>query len=97
MKAVFIAHNMALTDRVDYLLDQMGIKGFTQWTSISGRGSETGQPHMGTHTWPEMNNAVLAVVPDEKVADMLKYIKKMDEINKEVGIRAFVWDIVDHY
>lgn len=97
MKAVFIAHNMALTDRVDYLLDQMGIKGFTQWTSISGRGSETGQPHMGTHTWPEMNNAVLAVVPDEKVADMLKYIKKMDEINKEVGIRAFVWDVVDHY
>jgi nitrogen regulatory protein PII len=88
---------MALTDRVDYLLDKMGIKGFTQWTSISGRGTETGEPHMGTHTWPEMNNAILTIVPDNKIPDMLKYIKKMDEINKDVGIRAFVWDVVDQY
>ncbi|MDR0365191.1 MAG: hypothetical protein LBH92_09320 [Bacteroidales bacterium] len=97
MKAVFIVYNMALTDRVDYLLDKMGIKGFTQWTSISGRGTETGEPHMGTHTWPEMNNAILTIVPDNKIPDMLKYIKKMDEINKDVGIRAFVWDVVDQY
>jgi nitrogen regulatory protein PII len=97
MKAIFIAYNMALTERVDYLLDRMNIRGYTQWISISGRGSETGEPHMGTHTWPEMNNAILSIVPNEKVPEMLKYIKKMDEINKEVGIRAFVWDIVDSY
>lgn len=97
MKAVFIAYNMALTERVDYLLDTLGARGFTQWTSISGKGSETGDPHMGTHTWPEMNSAVLTIVPDDKVANILKYVQKMDEINKEVGIRAFVWDIVDMY
>ena len=94
MKAVFITYNMALTERVDYLLDRMGIRGYTQWTNISGRGSETGEPRMGTHTWPEVNNAILTIVPDEKVADILKYIQKMDEINKTVGIRAFVWDVV---
>lgn len=97
MKAVFIAYNMALTERIDYLLDNMGIRGFTQWISISGRGSETGEPRHGTHTWPEMNNAILTIVPDEKVPDLLKYIQKIDEINKEVGIRAFVWDIVGGY
>jgi hypothetical protein len=36
-------------------------------------------------------------MPDEKVTDVLKYIQKMDEINKDVGIRAFVWDVVDGY
>jgi nitrogen regulatory protein PII len=97
MKAVFIAYNMALTERVDYLLDRMNIRGYTQWTGISGRGSQTGDPRKGTHTWPEMNNAILAIVPDEKVADVLKYVQKMDEINKEVGIRAFVWDVVAEY
>jgi nitrogen regulatory protein PII len=97
MKAVFIAYNMALTDRVDYLLDRMEIRGYTQWTSISGRGTETGEPRMGTHTWPEMNSAILSIMPDEKVADVLKYVQKMDEINKDVGIRAFVWDVVAGY
>jgi hypothetical protein len=36
-------------------------------------------------------------VQEEKVADILTYIQKMDEINKEVGIRAFVWDVVGGY
>ena len=97
MKAVFIAYNMALTERVDYLLDRMGIRGYTQWASVSGRGTETGEPRMGTHTWPEVNNAILTIVPDEKVPDLLKYIQKMDEMNKTVGIRAFVWDVTGGY
>ena len=88
---------MALTERVDYLLERMGIRGYTQWTSISGCGSETGDPRKGTHTWPEVNNAILTIVPDEKVADILNYVQKMDEINKDVGIRAFVWDVVGGY
>ena len=29
-KAVFIAYNQALTERVDYILKQLNIKGFTQ-------------------------------------------------------------------
>jgi len=97
MKAVFIAYNMALTDRVDYLLDRMGVRGYTQWTSIAGRGTETGEPRKGTHTWPELNNAILSIMPDEKVPDILQYIAKMDEVNEKVGIRAFVWDVVDGY
>jgi hypothetical protein len=97
MKAVFIAYNMALTERVDYLLDRMEIRGYTRWESIAGRGSETGEPRQGSHTWPEMNSAILSIMPDEKVPDILTYVQKMDEINKEVGIRAFVWDVVGGY
>jgi hypothetical protein len=48
---------------------------------------------MGTHTWPEMNSAVITVVPDEKVDEILSKVKKIDAVNDEVGIRAFVWNV----
>lgn len=52
MKAVFIVFNQAHTERVEYILDQLGINGYTWWNDVKGRGSETGEPRMGTHTWP---------------------------------------------
>lgn len=75
------------------MLDRFQIRGYTQWTGVTGRGSENGDPHMGTHTWPEQNQAVLTVVDDEKVDDLLATVKKIDAINTDVGIRAFVWNI----
>lgn len=93
MKAVFIAFNQANTERVEFLFDQMGIRGYTWWADVKGRGTHTGEPRMGTHTWPEMNSAVMTIIPDEQVDGLLANIKKMDEINKEVGVRAFVWEI----
>ena len=64
MKAVFIVYNQALTEKVEYMLDRLEIRGFTQWVDVCGRGSETGEPRMGTHTWPEMNSATLSMVED---------------------------------
>lgn len=93
MKAVFIVFNQANTERVEYMFDRLEIRGYTWWTDVKGRGSETGEPRMGTHTWPEMNSAALTIIPDEQVEALLEKVKKMDEVNKEVGVRAFVWDI----
>lgn len=97
MKAVFISYNQALTERVDFLLDQLQVKGWTQFPLVNGRGSNTGEPRMGSHTWPEMNSAILTIVEEEKVPLILKYVEKLDEVNKENGIRAFVWDITQSY
>lgn len=93
MKAVFIVYNQAHTERVEYMLDRLEIRGFTRWEEVSGRGSQSGEPRMGTHTWPEMNASVMAVVEDDQVSGLLDSIKKLDAINEEVGIRAFVWNI----
>jgi nitrogen regulatory protein PII len=93
MKAVMIIFNQALTEKVEYMLDKLEVRGFTQWEGLQGRGSINGDPHYGTHTWPEINTAAIAVVDDEKVDIILEKVKKIDEINKEVGIRAFVWNI----
>ena len=94
MKAVFIVFNQANTEKVEYMLDRLEIRGYTWWNDVLGRGSENGEPRMGTHTWPEINSAAMTIIPDENVDELLEKVKKMDEINKEVGIRAFVWDIL---
>ena len=95
MKAVMIIHNQAQAERVEYMLDRLKINGFSKWENVLGRGSSTGEPRMGTHTWPEMNSSVLAVFEDEKVKDLLGAVKKLDAVNEEVGIRAFVWEVLE--
>ena len=93
MKAVFISYNQALTDRVNRILDDQGIRGFTRWALTEGRGSVDGEPHYGSHAWPSMNSSVLAIVEDEKVDPRLEALRKMDSVTKMQGSRAFVWDI----
>jgi nitrogen regulatory protein PII len=94
MKAVMIIYNQAHTERVEYLLDKMGIKGYTLWENVQGRGSDTGVPHLGTHAWPEINKSLLTIVDDNLVDNLLANVKKINSINEEVGIRAFVWDVI---
>lgn len=93
MKAVFIVFNQANVERVEYLLDKLEIRGFTWFSQVEGRGSKTGDPHRGTHTWPEVNSAVLAVVDDGRVSEILDKVRRLDQVNEEVGIRAFVWGV----
>lgn len=93
MKAVLIIFNQALTEKAEYLLDHLNIKGFTLWPIVYGRGSDTGRPHMGTHTWPETNSGILTIVNESIVDTLLEKVKIINEINTDVGIRAFVWDI----
>jgi nitrogen regulatory protein PII len=94
MKAVMIIYNQAHTEKIEYLLDKLGIKGYSLWENVQGRGTTTGVPHLGTHAWPEINKSVLTIIEDDLVDTVLDKVKRIDGINEEVGIRAFVWDIL---
>lgn len=94
MKAIMIVYNQAHTERVEYLMEKTGIKGYTLWENVQGRGTSTGVPHLATHAWPEINKSLLMIVEDEKVDQVLDVVRKIDSINEEVGIRAFVWDVL---
>ena len=93
MKAVFLAYNQALTEAVDSILDRYNIKGYTKWADAQGRGTNTGEPHFGTHTWPAMNSAILAIMEEEQVEPLLSSLKKLDAKAEKQGLRAFVWSI----
>ena len=74
MKSVLIIYNQANTERVEFMLDKLGIRGFT-------------------HTWPEMNSAIITVIEDSQVESLLSAVKKLDMRNPAIGVRAFVWNI----
>jgi len=93
MKSVFIVYNQANTERVEFMLDELGVRGFTFFEQVQGRGSVNGEPRRGTHTWPEMNSAMMCVVEDDKVEELLQNVRRLDLRNQEVGVKAFVWNI----
>ncbi len=93
MKSVMIVYNQANTERVEYMLDVLGIKGFTLFEQVQGRGTNGGEPRRGTHTWPEMNSAIITVVEDNQAAPLLQAVRQLDARNPEVGVRAFLWNI----
>lgn len=93
MKSVLIIYNQANTERVEFMLDKLGIRGFTFFEQVQGRGTKDGDPHRGTHTWPEMNSAIITVIEDSQVESLLSAVKKLDMRNPAIGVRAFVWNI----
>lgn len=93
MKTVFISYNQALSELVMTIVERSGLRGFTQWNDVMGRGSKSGEPHLGSHTWPSMNSALLIVMPDERVEPLLERLRKLDSETQQQGLRAFVWNI----
>ena len=88
-----IVYNQANTERVEYMLDTLGVRGFTFFENVQGRGTSTGDPRRGSHAWPEMNSAMLCVVDESQVEPLTDAVQKLDLRNKEVGVKAFVWTI----
>lgn len=95
MKAVMIILDQAHYSQIIDDLSKLNIRGFTSWREVFGRGSKTGEPHYGSHAWPSVNNAVLAVVEDHRVGPLTDYLRELDKAYENLGLRAFVWNVED--
>lgn len=93
MKSVLITFDQAHYERVVMALDRLGCRGFTYWDKVQGRGSTTGIPHYGSHAWPSMGAAIVTIVDDAKVDQLLTVLKRIDEDREQLGLRAFVTDV----
>ena len=95
MKAIFVAYNQAFNEEIIELLEGLGQRGFTEWREIGGRGSETGEPHRGSHAWPTQNHAVLSVVPDGLAPQVMAALREKDAAFPDLGLRAWVLPVED--
>lgn len=95
MKAVMIILDQAHYNQIVKDLSKLNIRGFTSWKEVFGRGSETGEPHYGSHAWPSVNNAILTVVEDHRVKLLMDYLRELDSEYKNLGLKAFVWNVED--
>ena len=95
MKAIFIVYNQAYNQEIVELLEAEGQRGYTVWEEIGGRGSETGEPHLGNHAWPTQNHALLSVVEDALAPKVMDLLRQTDRDNPKLGLRAYVLPVED--
>lgn len=95
MKSIFITFDQAYYEQIMSILRGNNIRGFTSWTEVQGRGTKTGDPHLGSYAWPSLNSAIITIVEDKKVKQVLEDLKALDQTSELMGLRAFVWNIED--
>lgn len=93
MKAIFIAYDQAHHDQILEVLNSCQCRGYTAFGTVQGRGSRNGEPHLGTHAWPSLAEAMLTVVEDSRVEIVLDRLRNIDRAKPRLGLRAFVWPI----
>ncbi len=93
MQAVFIAYDQAHHEHIIEILNSLSCRGFTAVSEVQGRGTKTGTPHYGTHAWPSLAQAMIAIVEDEKVEPLLSRLHDIDVEKPLLGLRAFTWRI----
>lgn len=95
MKALFIVFNQAYNEEIVEALEALGQRGYTKWEEIGGRGSVDGEPHLGNHAWPTQNHALFTAVEDELAPKVMEVLRKLDEDNRNLGLRAYVLPVED--
>ena len=93
MKAVLVTYNQAYYEDIAKVLNDHGVKGYTEWDEIKGHGSDKGEPHLGSHAWPTLNNTLISIMEDDRVEGVLHDLHERDVKSPELGLRAFVWNI----
>jgi nitrogen regulatory protein PII len=93
MKSILITFDQAYYERIVDMLERNNCRGFTAWQEVQGRGSKSGEPHYGSHAWPSLASAIITVVEDHRVDNVLKTLHEMDVETPKLGLRAFVWNI----
>ena len=93
MKSILITFDQAHYEGVVDTLSRNNCRGYSFIEQVQGRGSHTGEPHYGNHAWPAMCSAIISVVEDEKVENLLADLHQLDAESEKLGLRAFVWNI----
>ncbi len=88
-----IFFDQAHYERIVEALGHTGCRGFTAWPQVTGRGTVNGKPHMGSHAWPSLSQAIMAVVPDDRAAAIMERLRAIDEERPRLGLRAFQWPV----
>ncbi len=92
LKMVMISYNSAIEVEVMEILEKCGIKNYTKWTGVNGKGQMSGS-HFGSEVWPGINSVIFSAMETEKAQDLLKHIKDLRAKLGKEGVKAFCWNL----
>jgi nitrogen regulatory protein PII len=88
MKLILIIFDSDKEDKINEILTEARVTGFTTWGPVHGKGKHS-DPRMGSQVWPGDNRIIMAAVPDETAAILRKTLLSHTEAGNEKGIKVF--------
>ena len=92
MKLILVSYSAEIESHVTDLLSRRGIKNYTKWTNVQGRGV-SGGPHLGNDIYPGLNNVLAVAVEDGGVEPVMSGVRRLRANLGSEGIKAFVLNI----
>lgn len=74
-KMVFLIYDAAIDAKIEQLLHNLGIDGYTKWQTVDGYGGR--EKRFGNKVWPGMNSLRLIVDEDQKIQSLVKELKEL--------------------
>lgn len=94
MQALWIIYDIVLDTEVLEILRRQNVEAYTRWPRLTGTGPQSG-PRLDDHVWPGANAAILAVLPDDRVASLLPPLQALrDEVGTQTGLYAFATPVL---
>ena len=93
MQAILITFDQAHYEKIIIILEHNGCRGFTAWPTVTGRGTNGGEPHYGTHAWPSLAQAIITIVPDDRAPKIMADLEALNADRPKLGLRAFQWPV----
>ena len=86
MILMFIVYSNAVDEEiVEIALKCAG--GYTKFLGVPGEGG--GEPHLGTHVWPSVNNCIMIAIDRTKEDSIVNEVKELKKRFSGVGISIF--------
>lgn len=89
MQLILLILNSAIEEEMEEALKDAGMSCFTRVPTVHGVG-ECSEPRLDSHIWPGHNTMYMICVESSKKETILEAIRRMKEIHKIEGVKAFV-------
>ncbi len=86
MNLMFIVYSNAADDEMVEIVHRWA-GGYTKFVGVHGEGE--GEPHLGTHIWPGVNNCLMVAVEKKQEEEITREVKDLREKFTGVAIRIF--------
>jgi len=89
MKMVLIMYSMSIDEEVMESLKDVGVKEYTKWVGVHGKGTASGA-HLDSDIWPGANNVLGIALENDKVSEVLSKIRELRKKLGKEGVKGFI-------
>lgn len=94
VEMLLVVYNAWIEDEMLEALKQAGMNCYTKFTNLHGAG-ECSEPRLDTQIWPGTNSMLLVCVEPAQKEALLQAVRRMKEIHREEGVRAFILPVTE--